>query len=261
MSCDSYIELISAQLDGELTETESQTLSAHLDTCPKCRAVAHDFSLMHTAMTNMVVPAPESLSAQVVLQHRQQKKASHRRTLRQLSALAACLLLTVGILRVTDAVHSDRMRQQEQATPLTARTVDNDQPVAHGEPDHYAFTHPQTIRVTYGSTPHASSAVILGSRASLESFLAQFPSDDLSHVAEAYSDEFFLSQRLLAVLVEAESGSITHTLPSQALTWDCVTVQRTVPSECTDDMAAWLLIAQVDSFFQDGHTLAVEYTE
>ncbi|MBQ9973832.1 MAG: zf-HC2 domain-containing protein [Oscillospiraceae bacterium] len=260
MSCDPYIELISAQLDGELTEPEAQTLTAHLDTCPQCRAIARDFGLVHSAMTHMAVPAPEGLSDEVVRRHRQQK-STRRRTLRQFAALAACLLLTVGVVRMTDAMYSDHQRQQD-ATPMTVRTLDPDaQAITQGEPDHYAFTHAQATRVTYGSTPAAPSAVVIGSRASLDAWLDQFPHDDLSALKDTCTEDFFRSHRLLAVVADAESGSIRCSLAPQGLTWDSVEVQRVVPEACTDDMAAWLLTAQVDHTFPDGHRLAVEFTQ
>lgn len=260
MPCSPYLELLSARLDGELTEAEHRTLAAHLDACPQCRAIARDFEQLHTAMSAMEVPAPEGLADGVVQQVRQ-RRAARRRTLRQLTALAACLLLTVGVVRVADAVHSDRIRQQESVSLISARTVDEPMPAAAGEPDHYGFSDLQTTPVSYGSTPAAPAAVILGSTDSLVSYLAQFPDDDLSALSEAYDADFFRSHRLLAVLVEANSGSITHTLAPKGLTWDSVAVQRFTPEAFTCDMAAWLLTAQVDDAFSDGHVLQVLFDE
>ena len=257
MPCSPYLELLSARLDGELTEAEHRTLTAHLDTCPQCRAIARDLEQLHTAVRAMEVPAPEGLAVGVVQQLRQ-RRVARRRTLRQLTALAACLLLMVGVVRVADAVHSDRIRQQESVSPLSARTVDEPMPAAAGEPDHYGFSDPQTTPVTYGSTPVAPAAVILGSTDSLVSYLAQFPDDDLSALTEVYDADFFRSHRLLAVLVEANSGSITYTLAPEGLTRDSVAVQRFTPEAGTCDMAAWLLTAQVDTAFADGDVLAVE---
>lgn len=37
MNCDRYEELISAGIDGELTDTEERDLRLHLDECPACR--------------------------------------------------------------------------------------------------------------------------------------------------------------------------------------------------------------------------------
>lgn len=260
MPCDPYLELLSARLDGELTEEEACALTAHLDTCPQCRAIARDFEQLHTAMSAMEVPAPEGLSDGVVRQLRRRKTA-RRRTLRQLTALAACLLLTVGVVRIADSVHSDHLNQQEPVSPMTARNLDEGVPVALGEPEHYDFSHPQTTRVTYGRTPAAPAGEIIGSTDSLTAYLAQFPADDLSALADVYDADFFRSHRLLAVVVEANSGSVTHTLAPQGLTWDSVSVLRRTPQVGTCDMAAWLLTAQVDDTFSDGHVLQVLFDE
>ena len=38
MSCDKYLELLSARLDGALTEEEERELEGHLSRCPAVRA-------------------------------------------------------------------------------------------------------------------------------------------------------------------------------------------------------------------------------
>ena len=40
MTCDLYRELISAQMDGEVTETEARHAHAHLQQCDACRRFA-----------------------------------------------------------------------------------------------------------------------------------------------------------------------------------------------------------------------------
>ena len=44
MTCDHAGELISARLDGELSELESVALNRHLAACPACRTVATDLA-------------------------------------------------------------------------------------------------------------------------------------------------------------------------------------------------------------------------
>ena len=39
MNCDKTLELLSAELDGRLSETEHAELQAHLDKCADCRRV------------------------------------------------------------------------------------------------------------------------------------------------------------------------------------------------------------------------------
>ena len=129
------------------------------------------------------------------------------------------------------------------------------------EPVRYGFANEQYLRVCYGRTPQAPSARILGSGDSLAAFLAQFPADDLSQVSAAYGEEFFENNRLLAIVVEEGSGSVRHGLAPQGLERDRVTVLRQVPEEGTRDMAAWLILAEVDSSFRDGDTLWVVFEE
>ena len=122
----------------------------------------------------------------------------------------------------------------------------------------YAFFGEQSvIRVTWGETPAAPVARVLGGADSLADFLKQFPADDLSEVADAYPAEFFENAHLLAVVEEEPSGSVSHSLDPQGLLWDSVTVLRHVPSEGTDDLAAWLILAEVDTAFEDGKELTV----
>ena len=129
------------------------------------------------------------------------------------------------------------------------------------DPVHYGFANEQYLRVCYGRTPQAPSALILGSADSLAEFLAQFPEDNLSQVSAAYGEDFFENGRLLAVVVEEGSGSVLHELSPQGLERDRVTVLRRVPEVGTCDIAAWLILAEVDSSFRDGDTLAVIFQD
>ncbi len=117
------------------------------------------------------------------------------------------------------------------------------------------FDKVQFLRVTWGSTPAAPSAQIMGSADSLERFLAQFPEDDLSEVKSEYDPEFFEENRLLVVVLEEPSGSIGHELLS--VDGEQVTIRREVPETDAGDRSAWLILAQVDAGFEDGQTLEV----
>jgi len=124
-------------------------------------------------------------------------------------------------------------------------------------PSHYAFSNDQYLRVSWREELDASAAVILGSPEELADYLARFPGDDLSALSENYDESFFETGRLLALVVTEPSGSIRHELAFQGLLQDQVTVERLVPEEVTDDMAAWLILAEVDATFSAGHTLKV----
>lgn len=124
-----------------------------------------------------------------------------------------------------------------------------------GAPVHYGFANDQYIRVAYGYTPEPG-AQIIGSAQSLEEFLEQFPFDGLLGLLPQYDEEYFESGRLLAVVVEEPSGSIRHQIAFQGLLRDQVTVVQTEPYQ-TEDMAAWLILAEVDATFNDGDELSV----
>ncbi len=120
-----------------------------------------------------------------------------------------------------------------------------------------SFQNEQCLSVTYGATPQAPSAVILGSAQSLADYLAAFPQDDLSAAAEPYDESYFESGRLLAVVAETGSGSNRFELAEDGLTREQVTLTEICPQEGTDDMAAWLILAQVGMEFEDGDVLEV----
>lgn len=122
-------------------------------------------------------------------------------------------------------------------------------------PAHYGFANDQYIRVTYGYTPEPG-AQIVGSAQSLEGFLGQFPFDGLIGSLPQYDEAYFETGRLLAIVLEEPSGSIRHQIAFQGLLRDQVTVVQTSPYG-TEDMAAWLILAEVDAAFDDGDELAV----
>jgi len=124
-------------------------------------------------------------------------------------------------------------------------------------PARYAFSNDQYLRVTWREELEGSDAVILGSTEELTDYLARFPDDDLSALTAAYDGDYFETGRLLALVVTEPSGSIGHTLAFQGLLWDRVTVERQVPEVGTCDLAAWLILAEVDTAFDSGHTLKV----
>lgn len=136
------------------------------------------------------------------------------------------------------------------------------------EPGHYWFENQQAVRVHYGATP-APGAVVIGSVESLGEYLSGFgslawdgegntvPIAALDKLKESYSEDFFLTRRLLCIVVEAGSGSNRYEIATQGLLRDSVTVLVHIPEVGTCDMAAWLLVAEVDTMFEDGDILGV----
>lgn len=254
MSCEPYLDLISARLDDALTPEQAQQLSAHMQVCPACRAIAKDLENMHSALTGCEVPAPAQLSQQVMAQIRREKR-TRRRTLRQLGALAACFVLCAGAYWLT----GENLPAVGADLPIMVRTGTDEQtplPYTADEPDSCSFTNEQVLSVSYSSAPEAPEAVILDSVQSLSDFAALFPQDDLSALTAAYGEEFFRDNRLLAVVVEEPSSSITHSIAE--VTPDTVTVARRVPQAGDCDMALWLILAELNGA-GTGDVLNVEF--
>lgn len=138
------------------------------------------------------------------------------------------------------------------------------------EPAHYWMGNQQAIRVHYGATP-APGAQIIGSVESLAEYLSGFeslmwdgegntvPIAELEALKETYTEEFFETKRLLCVVVESGSGSNRYEIASQGLLRDSVTILSHIPEMGTCDMAVWLLVAEVDTMFDDGDILTVNF--
>lgn len=239
MSCEPYLDLISARLDEPLTPEQAEQLNTHIRVCPACRAIARDLENIHSVLADCEVPAPAELSEQVMAQIRRQTR-SRRRSLRQLGALAACLVLCVGAYWLT----GENLPAVGGHLPLMARTGGEEQPVSGHVADSSTFTNEQHVRLSAMSTSFEPSAVLLDNTEGLSRFIARFPYDDLSTVVQPYDEEYFRTHRLLAVVLCEPSSSISHTITT--LNETSVSVQRTVPPAGDCDVALWLIVAEVE---------------
>ena len=101
MNCDRYLELLSARLDGALTEEEERELEEHLAACPDCRAAGAQLAALRSAFAEWEeVPAPEGFAQGVMDRIRGEKKVIplfKRPQVRALAGLAACLVVVVGL--------------------------------------------------------------------------------------------------------------------------------------------------------------------
>lgn len=133
-----------------------------------------------------------------------------------------------------------------------------------GEFSWYAFENPQAIRVHYGATP-TPGAVVIDSVDALNGYLARFgsmawdendnpiPNAALETLRETYTEEFFLNSRLVCAVVESGSGSNRYEIAG--LAHNSVIIRMQAPEIGTADMAAWLLVAEVDAMFDGADTL------
>ena len=279
MTCDRYFELLSAHLDRELTKEEIEELEQHCAGCPACRMMGAQMDELQEAFAGLEdIPAPEGFVQGVMNRIRTEEKVIplfQRPQLRALAGLAACVVLAVGLYSTS---HLNRSFDTE-AGEMNIRSFSQDEPTATDglplqsreaqkfaldgvesydgeaaiEPEYIAFQNDQYLLVSYGNTPEPGARII-GNTQSLKDFLDQFPWSDFSEIQTRYDEIYFASGRLLAVIVEEPSGSIRHQISE--LLQNQVIIEQTTPGR-TADLAAWLILAEVDSTFHDGDELAV----
>ena len=69
MNCEQMNELLSAWLDGELSETERRQMQAHLEQCAQCRALFEQLQALHTSFSDLdEISAPEGFAQRVMEQ-------------------------------------------------------------------------------------------------------------------------------------------------------------------------------------------------
>ena len=65
-ACREYEGLISAFIDGEITEPERAKLMEHMAACPACQSYFDDQIAIHDALTGLEAQAPSDFSEQVM---------------------------------------------------------------------------------------------------------------------------------------------------------------------------------------------------
>ena len=293
MGCEEYTQLISARLDGELTPEEAARLDAHLVVCPQCRILVRELEEMKAALAQTEpVSAPEQLSRGVLERIRAQRMAWRRVVVRRVGGLAAALVLCAGLYPMLRAMAPARMsgmamEAADTAAPMeSARYVEQEAAAdgalldtvagtgkTSGESQNSQAASRTTEEYKYYSTVREKSklrlsdtdslpkpaAEVLDSVQGLQAFLAGFDGDDWSEVTQKYDEEFFRTGRLLAVVVQEPSSSITHEVTG--LDEVRVKVKRHVPQAGDSDMACWLLLAEGDETFGSARALDVEWIE
>lgn len=133
------------------------------------------------------------------------------------------------------------------------------------EPMDYAFQNVQALQVAGDGTAEEPTARVLGSVQSLHDFIEAFPESDLEAQLAGYDAGYFRSSRLLAVVVTGDSAA-SYDIRNVSYYFDPepqgtigkqVEVVRIVLEGEADDMAAWLILAEVDAMFEDGEVLHV----
>ena len=97
-TCEEYEVLISALIDGALSEEDRAELVAHMAECPACQAYFNDQLVIHDALSGLEDRAPEGFTARVMDQVRREsvperkpeKKVVAFPLWRRYAAMAAC---------------------------------------------------------------------------------------------------------------------------------------------------------------------------
>ena len=102
MNCEQMTLLMSAWLDGELSEQEEQQMKEHLEQCPACRELMEQLQALHTSFSDLEeIPAPEGFADSVMERIAKESKPKvvplfKRPQIRALTAMAACVARCVG---------------------------------------------------------------------------------------------------------------------------------------------------------------------
>ena len=73
--CHEYIDLLTAQLDSQISEAEERELFEHLLACPECRMIQEDLLELSDTMSEMQIAPPTDLSERIMSAVATEKKA------------------------------------------------------------------------------------------------------------------------------------------------------------------------------------------
>lgn len=290
MGCDKYIDWISAALDGELTAEERRELDSHLAVCPECAALFEALGDQSRALRELDADFPAGLHDRILSSlPAQQSPAKKNNVIRwkRWGTLAACLVLVIaagafgrfGFRMGSMAPAAAEMAMQEAPAGNTKAdgnyemygTESESKTTAPEAPTEMAadvsFSKVHYLHVNWYENMAAPAATVITDADSLALYLDEIrsPYDDgaedlvFGSILETYPDEFFADRSLLLVLLEENSGSISHEVLS--VSPDTVTVRRVVPEVGTCDMAGWLLLVELDEVLDDGSVLSVAFTK
>ena len=125
MNCEQMTLLMSAWLDGELSEMEEGQMKEHLEQCPQCRELMEQLQALHTSFSDLEeIPAPEGFADCVMERIARESRPKvvplfKRPQIRALGALAACAALFVGF----GSIRMGGSAKSESAAPMAPAPV------------------------------------------------------------------------------------------------------------------------------------------
>ena len=150
MNCEQMTLLMSAWLDGELSEMEERQMKEHLEQCPECRELMEQLQALHTSFSDLEeIPAPEGFADSVMERIARESKPKviplfKRPQIRALGALAACAALFVGF----GSIRMGGSAKSEAAAPMAP-------PLCPSLPCIMRRPRPKVLKSTLQDTPRA----------------------------------------------------------------------------------------------------------
>lgn len=93
MQCNEFRELLSAWLDGELSEEESAGLAEHLAVCHECSECLAEYRQISSAVSSLAVEPPENLASGIMYRVSLETKKGGGRRFGRFTAIAAVIAL------------------------------------------------------------------------------------------------------------------------------------------------------------------------
>ena len=197
----------------------------------------------------------------------------------RLLPVAVCLcILLVGVVSIWDMMPFNAKSESEAGDQESMQEIsDGSDTAMGGDPQSWLYQ-TQYIRTDGGNeSSQYPSYVIIHSRDELKQYYDNNKQIyDLEHheqvysdttigfldAIEQYDDAFFADRDLIILVLEEGSGSIRHEVngirPYYDNTWQ-LTVRRITPEVCTDDMALWHLLIEVQkNLIAEDETIVVD---
>ncbi len=125
--CEEYSELISAFIDNEISDAETETLKAHLATCRDCRAYLIYLEKIHTESAALAEEVPDGFSARVMNSIAASEKAQKRFSIARFkfTAIAAAIILLVFAAGRLESVFPSVVEESSSETSQPASENDS----------------------------------------------------------------------------------------------------------------------------------------
>ena len=155
--CEKIQEMISAMLDGEISERDRAVIEAHIASCPECAAMYEDFAALSGELNESFSEVPANLHSRIMKGVRVSRKPKKPLliALRPYMSAAACLVVVIGAvfaLRGSSKSMDSVARSDKVSTPAVpaaapaeaAQEEAYDTKNAVTEFSYYAFGSPET---------------------------------------------------------------------------------------------------------------------